>query len=101
MVSSPADLVHQTKQLKKDGWDLSSDASALYQTFLFKDFQAAFGFMEKVARISEQMNHHPDWSNSYNKVEIRLTTHSAGKLTAKDVQLAHSINQIINETVSH
>lgn len=67
----------------------------LTKTFTFKDFTAAFGFMAQVAIEAEKMNHHPWWSNVYNQVEIRLTTHDAGnQVTEKDHQLAKIIDQI-------
>ncbi len=67
----------------------------LKQTFTFKNFVDAFGFMTKVALIAEKMNHHPEWSNVYNKVEITLTTHNSGNtITEKDSALALAIDQI-------
>lgn len=67
----------------------------LTQTFTFKNFVDAFGFMTKVALIAEKMNHHPEWSNVYNKVEITLTTHdSDNTITEKDRALALAIDQI-------
>ena len=70
----------------------------MYREFKFKDFKQAFGFMTTVAGSAEQMNHHPTWSNTYNKVEIWLSTHSAGdKITDKDRQLAAEIDRIYDE----
>jgi 4a-hydroxytetrahydrobiopterin dehydratase len=67
----------------------------LIKTFTFQNFQEAFGFMTRVAFIAEQMNHHPNWSNVYNKVIIELTTHDAGnKITEKDRNLAKAIDKI-------
>lgn len=67
----------------------------LQQTFTFKDFVAAFGFMTKVALVAEKMDHHPSWSNVYNKVEISLNTHDAGDIvTKKDHALAEAIDKI-------
>jgi 4a-hydroxytetrahydrobiopterin dehydratase len=68
--------------------------NALYHTFDFKDFAAAFAFMTKVAAEAEAMNHHPTWKNSYNTVEVWLSTHSAGGITDKDQQLAEKIDSI-------
>jgi 4a-hydroxytetrahydrobiopterin dehydratase len=70
----------------------------LYREFKFKDFKAAFDFMTKVAAAAEQANHHPTWTNTYNKVEIWLSTHSEGKVTDKDRQLADKIDQIFGDT---
>ncbi|MTI33442.1 4a-hydroxytetrahydrobiopterin dehydratase [Xanthovirga aplysinae] len=70
----------------------------LKQSFKFKDFVEAFGFMSKVALIAEKMDHHPNWSNVYNRVEIELTTHSAGNtVTQRDRELAEAIEQLKNE----
>jgi 4a-hydroxytetrahydrobiopterin dehydratase len=67
----------------------------LKKTFEFKDFQEAFAFMTRVAFLAEAHNHHPNWSNVYNKVIIELTTHDAGnKITEKDRKLAEAIDQI-------
>ncbi|MFC4740863.1 4a-hydroxytetrahydrobiopterin dehydratase [Flavobacterium ponti] len=67
----------------------------LQQTFKFKDFIEAFGFMSKVALIAEKMNHHPEWKNVYNKVEITLTTHDEGNtITEKDRKLAKAIDEL-------
>ena len=75
------------------GWKLENDALA--KTYAFKSFREAFGFMTRVAFEAEELNHHPDWSNAYNEVTIRLTTHHAGnKLTRNDVELATRIEKI-------
>lgn len=67
----------------------------LKKTFKFKDFQEAFGFMTRVAFLAEGMNHHPNWSNIYNTVEIELTTHDSGNtVTKKDHALAKAIDEI-------
>ncbi|MHB1176760.1 MAG: 4a-hydroxytetrahydrobiopterin dehydratase [Daejeonella sp.] len=70
-------------------------AVALQKSFKFKDFVSAWAFMTRVALIAEKMDHHPDWSNSYNEVKISLSTHSAGNsVTAKDRKLAEDIDKI-------
>jgi 4a-hydroxytetrahydrobiopterin dehydratase len=66
----------------------------LHRTFTFKDFTQAFGFMKRVALAADRMDHHPDWSNAYNKVTIDLSTHSAGGLTSNDFELAGKIQKI-------
>ena len=76
-----------------DGW--TRDGDALTREFQFADFGAAFAFMTRVALIAERMNHHPDWSNVYNRVTIRLSTHDAGGVTEKDVALAGAVNRIV------
>lgn len=69
----------------------------LQRTFKFNDFKEAFGFMAQVAIVAEKMNHHPNWSNVYNQVEINLSTHDAGNIvTDKDRKLAEAIDQIVN-----
>lgn len=79
---------------KLGGWSHDSDAGAIRRDFEFKDFPEAFGFMTRVALLAQAADHHPDWSNSYNKVTITLSTHSAGGLTQKDVALAAAIDRL-------
>lgn len=70
--------------------------NALYRQFVFKDFIEAFAFMTKVALIAEKMNHHPKWTNTWNRVEIWLSTHDAGNvITEKDRNLANKIDAIL------
>jgi 4a-hydroxytetrahydrobiopterin dehydratase len=70
--------------------------NALYRKFEFKNFSEAFAFMTRVALEAEKMDHHPDWSNAYNKVEISLSTHSAGQVvTEKDRKLAKKIDELV------
>ena len=64
--------------------------------FKFDDFIESFGFMTKVALLAEKMDHHPNWQNTYNKVTIELTTHDKGGITNKDIELAESIDLLIN-----
>ena len=66
----------------------------LNRSFQFKNFSEAFAFMTRVAMVAEKMNHHPEWSNVWNRVDVLLTTHSAGGLTSKDVELARKIEAI-------
>lgn len=68
--------------------------STIHQTFKFKDFIAAFSFMTKVAIVAEKMNHHPEWSNVYNTVNITLTTHDSGGITNLDLELAKKIDAL-------
>ena len=70
------------------------EAEAIFQRFQFADFSAAWGFMARVALLAEQQGHHPDWRNVWNRVEITLSTHDAGGLTASDVQLASAIDAL-------
>ena len=67
----------------------------LYRRFVFGNFIEAFGFMSRVALLAEAANHHPEWSNVYNRVDIYLTTHDAGGLTQRDFSLAEQIDQLL------
>jgi 4a-hydroxytetrahydrobiopterin dehydratase len=78
-----------------NGWIYDAAADAISHDYKFKDFSEAFGFMTRVALAAQQADHHPDWSNSYNKVSITLSTHSAGGLTGKDVALAAAIDKLV------
>ncbi len=71
-----------------------TENNKLVKEFIFQDFKQAWAFMSRVAELSEQYNHHPDWYNSYNKVRIELTTHDQGKITDKDLQLAKAIDEL-------
>lgn len=75
-------------------WRLSADGKALTREWRFRHFRACFGFMAEVALLAEKQGHHPDWSNVYNHLSIRLTTHEAGGLTKRDVTLARAIDAI-------
>jgi len=74
------------------GWNLRGDGLAIERSFRFADFGEAFAFMTRVAIAAEKADHHPEWSNVWNKVEIALTTHDAGGLSARDVALAEIID---------
>ncbi|MCR6635442.1 4a-hydroxytetrahydrobiopterin dehydratase [Devosia sp.] len=80
---------------KLTGWTIENGEKELKRSFKFKDFSEAFGFVARVALLAEKAGHHPDWSNSYNKVEIVLSTHDAGGLTQKDVDLAQGISALV------
>ncbi|TGD67683.1 4a-hydroxytetrahydrobiopterin dehydratase [Tabrizicola sp. WMC-M-20] len=75
------------------GWKMADGKDALDKTFLFKDFKQAFAFMTQVAEDAEALNHHPEWSNVYRTVKVRLTTHDAGGLTGLDVDLARRMDK--------
>ena len=74
------------------GWRELEDRDAITRTFRFADFVSAFSFMSAVALVAERMDHHPEWSNVYNRVVVTLTTHSAGGVTQKDIALALRID---------
>src|SRR3954469_5720270 len=70
------------------GWRYDAEARAIRRQFVFRDFSDAFAFMTRIALAAEKMDHHPDWSNVWNKVDVALSTHSAGGVTALDLALA-------------
>ncbi|WP_144097660.1 4a-hydroxytetrahydrobiopterin dehydratase [Croceicoccus sediminis] len=74
-----------------NGWDLRADMLAIERKFAFDDFVEAFGFMTKVAILAEKADHHPEWFNVYNRVEITLTTHDADGVSQRDIDLANAI----------
>jgi 4a-hydroxytetrahydrobiopterin dehydratase len=69
-------------------WNVVEDRDAISRTFKFKDFNAAFGFMSRVALMAEKMDHHPEWFNVYNRVDVVLTTHACNGLSERDIKLA-------------
>jgi 4a-hydroxytetrahydrobiopterin dehydratase len=76
------------------GWHYDAQRPALQRRYTFADFGAAFGFMTQVALLAERMNHHPEWCNVYNRVDVVLTTHDAGGVTALDVDMAQAMNAL-------
>lgn len=76
------------------GWTLVKDRDAIYKEYLFGNFNEAFGFMTRVALLADKMDHHPEWFNVYNKVQVTLSTHDCGGLSARDVKLAKFMNEI-------
>ena len=74
-------------------WQLDATGSAINRSLRFADFGDAFAFMNRVALLAERLDHHPDWRNVYNQLEIRLSTHDAGGLTALDLQMAQAIDR--------
>ena len=77
-------------------WDFDDGRDAITRQFLFADFSEAFAFMARVALLAEQQDHHPEWSNVWNRVDILLTTHDAGGLSARDVKLAKAIDALLD-----
>ena len=75
-----------------NGWRESEGRDAIAKTFVFRDFNEAFGFMTRVAMLAEKMDHHPEWSNVYKTVSATLTTHDAGGVTEKDIALAKAMD---------
>jgi 4a-hydroxytetrahydrobiopterin dehydratase len=75
-------------------WTLSADRDAIQRSFKFADFSAAWGFMTRVALLAEQQDHHPEWFNVWNRVDITLSTHDAGGLSQRDIKLAQAIDAL-------
>lgn len=80
--------------LLANGWSMEEGRDAIRKTFLFEDFPQAFGFMTRAAIWAEKWDHHPEWSNTYRKVTVVLTTHDVGGLSALDAKLARKMDQI-------
>ena len=76
----------------RENWELKEEK--LYREFNFSNFSEAFGFMTRAALVAESMNHHPEWFNVYNRVEVRLTTHDAGGISSLDFELARCMDEI-------
>ncbi len=76
-------------------WRLVPDRDAITREFTFADFSAAWGFMSRIALLAERMDHHPEWTNTYNRVRIVLTTHDAGGLSARDAAMGRAIDELM------
>ena len=83
---------NELSELIENGWEMIDGRDAIYKKFKFKSFIHAFGWMASIALISEKLDHHPEWSNVYNTVEVTLTTHSVGGLTKLDLTLARKMD---------
>jgi 4a-hydroxytetrahydrobiopterin dehydratase len=79
---------------KLGGWSEVAGRDAISRKYTFEDFSAAFGFMARAALVAEKLDHHPEWFNVYNRVEVTLATHDAGGVTERDVKLAEAMNRI-------
>jgi 4a-hydroxytetrahydrobiopterin dehydratase len=77
------------------GWSRSDDGVALTRTYRFKDFAEAFAFLTRVAAHAEAVDHHPEFTSVWNRVDFRLTTHDAGGVTARDIELARAIDGLV------
>ena len=80
--------------LRARGWELVEGRDAISKSFKFDSFVAAFGWMTQVAILAEKANHHPEWSNTYNRVEVTLTSHDVAGLTDRDVKLARKMDAL-------
>ena len=77
-----------------EGWSLEADGKALARSFKFKDFSEAFAFLTRVAMHAEKVDHHPEFTSAWNRVDFRLTSHDKGEVTERDVKLAEAINML-------
>ena len=91
---SPEQRAAAVEALGATGWREVEGRDAIVRSLRFGDFSAAFGFMARVALLAERMDHHPEWSNTYDRVEIVLTTHAAGGLSGRDVAMAEAIDAL-------
>jgi 4a-hydroxytetrahydrobiopterin dehydratase len=94
-------MAQQLTQAERDAalaklpdWQVAEGRDAIRRTFVFNDFNQAFGFMARAALVAEKMDHHPDWSNVYKTVDVTLSTHDAGGLTERDIALAEAMDRI-------
>ena len=78
-----------------EGWSLEEDGKALVRTLRFKNFSEAFAFLTRVAMHAEKVDHHPEFTNVWNRVDFRLTTHDTGGVTERDLKLAEAINRLV------
>lgn len=91
---SKAEVKEGMKKLK--GWKYALGGGTVSKTFQFKNFSQAWAFMSRVALLAEKMNHHPEWFNVYNRVEVTLRTHDAGGITALDLEMARKMDIFAN-----
>jgi 4a-hydroxytetrahydrobiopterin dehydratase len=82
-------------------WKVDVQAQTIFREFIFTDFRLAFEFMTQCAQYAEEIDHHPDWSNSWNKVQVQLSTHSAKGLTELDIRLAKQMDVLAQKINAH
>lgn len=87
---------HEVSKALQDlkGWSYDGDNKSINKKYSFEDFNEAFGFMSRIAMYAESKNHHPEWFNVYNKVDVRLSTHDASGVTEKDIDMARFMDQV-------
>ena len=95
MAEKLADTALEAALAALGGWRYEAVTGSIRRDFKFKDFSEAFAFMTRVALLADKADHHPDWSNVYDRVSITLSTHDAGGLTEKDVLLATAIDKLL------
>ena len=95
MGNRPQKLSNQERETALNGlagWTYDAGAKAILRTFKFSDFSEAWGFMNRAALLAEKMDHHPEWFNVYNRVEVKMTTHDADGVTTLDIEMATAMN---------
>jgi len=92
-MTRPAKIGAEAALKELSGWSAANGRDAIVKTFVFKDFNAAFGFMTRTALAAEKLDHHPEWFNVYNRVEVLLATHDADGVTELDVKLARIMDE--------
>jgi 4a-hydroxytetrahydrobiopterin dehydratase len=95
MVEKLTGAARKAALAKLEGWTEVDGRDAISRKFTFKDFNEAFGFMARAALIAEKLDHHPEWFNVYNRVEVTLATHDAGGVTERDLKLAQEMNRLV------
>lgn len=95
MVQKLTDSERKAALQELKDWQAAPSRDAIQRAFKFKNFSEAWGFMSRVALLAETQDHHPEWSNVYNRVEILLSTHDCGGLSERDLKLARSIDQLM------
>jgi 4a-hydroxytetrahydrobiopterin dehydratase len=95
MIVKLTDAERQAALTELGHWKLVANREAIQRSFKFKNFNEAWGFMNRVALLAEQQDHHPEWFNVYNRVDILLSTHDCDGLSARDVKLAKAIDKIV------
>lgn len=96
MIAKLSDAERREAFAQLTSWKPVDGRDAIERSFKFKDFIDAWGFMNRVALLAEKQDHHPEWSNVYNKVEILLTTHDCQGLSARDIKLARAIDKLVS-----
>ena len=94
MAEKLSDAARKAALASLEGWTEVNGRDAISRKFTFKDFNEAFGFMARAALIAEKLDHHPEWFNVYNRVEVTLATHDAGGVTERDVKLAQEMDRL-------
>jgi 4a-hydroxytetrahydrobiopterin dehydratase len=96
-VARPPKITIEAALAELPGWAAAQGREAIVKSFRFADFNAAFGFMTRVALAAERLDHHPEWSNVFNRVEVTLITHVSGGVTARDVALAKIMDAVADD----